>query len=237
MKFCGQVAAVSMLFSPLLMGQQATGATAPESFTHIDAQGTVYITRIVPVPETISPEAQKSLVPEPADRKDLNAAAEPAQVHRQSSLEIYRAQYPVETSSSTIAGVPVHIVTPLQIPAEKADRVLINLHGGGFTSDSGSLVESVPVASLTQTKVISVLYRLAPEHPFPAAVEDTVAVYKELLKTYKPEKIGIYGSSAGAVLTPEVAVQLKMSGIPLPGALGVFSGGGDFTKTDRKSVV
>jgi acetyl esterase/lipase len=146
MKFRGQLAAVSMLFSPVLMGQQATGATAPESFTHIDAQGTVYITRIAPVPET-----------------------------------------------------------PLQIPADKTDRVLINLHGGGFKADSGSLIESVPVANLTQTKVVSVLYRLAPEHPFPAAVEDTVAVYKELLKTYKPERIGIYGSSAGAVLTPEVS--------------------------------
>jgi monoterpene epsilon-lactone hydrolase len=236
MKFRGQLAAVSMLFSPLLMAQQATGATAPESFTHIDAQGTVYITRIVPVPETISPEAQKSLVPEAAERKDPNAT-EHLQVQRQTSLEIYRAQYPVEISSSTIAGIPVHIVTPLQIPAAKADRVLINLHGGGFTKDSGSLIESVPVANLTQTKVVSVLYRLAPEHPFPAAVEDTVTVYKELLKTYKPEKIGIYGSSAGAVLTPEVAVQLKMSGIPLPGALGVFSGGGDFTKTGDSQFI
>jgi epsilon-lactone hydrolase len=237
MKFRGQIVAFSMLFSPLLIAQQATSATAPESFTHIDAQGTVYLTRIVPVPETISLEAQESLIPEPADRKDPNAAAELAQVRRQTSLEIYRAQYPVEVSSSTIAGVPVHIVTPMQVPADKADRVLINLHGGGFTSDSGSLIESVPVANLTQTKVVSVLYRLAPEHPFPAAVEDTVAVYKELLKTYKPEKIGIYGSSAGAVLTPEVAVQLKMSGIPLPGALGVFSGGGDFTKTGDSQFI
>jgi hypothetical protein len=128
-----------------------------------------------------------------------------------------RALIWIEKSDEMAAYVALNTRT---IPAEKADRVLINLHGGGFTSDSGSLVESVPVASLTQTKVISVLYRLAPEHPFPAAVEDTVAVYKELLKTYKPEKIGIYGSSAGAVLTPEVAVQLKMSGLPLPEALG-----------------
>jgi len=235
MKFSGHLAVVGMLFSPLLMGQQATGATAPESFTHIDANGTVFITRIVPVPETISPEAQASLVPETAEPKDPSADAERAS--RQTSLEIYRAQYPVEISSSTIAGVPVRIVTPLQIPADKADRVLINLHGGGFTSDSGSLIESVPVANLTQTRVVSVLYRLAPEHPFPAAVEDAVAVYKELLKTQKPEKIGIFGSSAGAVLTPEVAVQLKMSGIPLPGALGVFSGGGDFTKTGDSQFI
>ena len=237
MKFRGLLAVISILFSPLLMAQKATGATAPESFTHIDTQGTVYITRIVPVPETISPEAQGSLIPEPAERNDPKAAAEHAQVRRQTSLEIYRTQYPVEISSSTMAGIPVQVVTPLQIPADKIDRVLINLHGGGFTSDSGSLIESAPIASLTQTKVISVLYRLAPKHPFPAAVEDTVAVYKELLKTYKPEKIGIYGSSAGAVLTPEVAVQLKMSGIPLPGALGVFSGGGDFTKTGDSQFI
>jgi len=143
----------------------------------------------------------------------------------------------VDITSSIIAGVPVHIVTPLTIPADKTDRVLINLHGGGFTADSGSLIESVPIANLTQTKVVAVLYRLAPEHPFPAAVDDPVAVYKELLKTYKPEKIAIYGSSAGAVLTPEVAVQIKRLGLPLPGALGIFSGGGDFTKTGDSQYI
>ena len=72
--------------------------------------------------------------------------------------------------------------------------------------------------------------RLAPEYKFPAPVEDVVAVYTELLKTYRAQHIAIYGSSAGAVLTPEVAVKLKQRGLPLPGALGVFSGGGDFTR-------
>jgi epsilon-lactone hydrolase len=78
--------------------------------------------------------------------------------------------------------------------------------------------------------VIAILYRLAPEHPFPAAVEDTLAVYKELLKTYKPRRIGLFGTSAGAVLTAEVAAQLRKSNLPLPAALGIFSGFGDFSK-------
>ncbi len=79
-----------------------------------------------------------------------------------------RALYPVNIASSTIAGIPVRIVTPIDpIPANKVDRVLINLHGGGFTTDSGSLTESIPIANLTHTKVVAVLYRLAPEHPFP----------------------------------------------------------------------
>src|SRR6202011_2604589 len=126
--------------------------------------------------------------------------------------------------------IPVSIVTPLVTPADKANRVVINLHGGGFTSDSGSLTESIPVANLTQTKVVSVLYRLAPEHPFPAAVDDVVAVYKELLKTYKPQSIGIFGTSAGGILTCEVAVKLKQAGLPLPGAMAVLSALGDFSR-------
>jgi len=119
-------------------------------------------------------------------------------------------------------------VTPLTIPADKQDRVLINLHGGGFTPDWGSMIEPIPVANLTQTKVVAVLYSLAPEHPFPAAVDEAVAVYKELLKTYKPQNIGIYGTSAGAILTAEVASGIRKESLPLPAALGIFSGGGDF---------
>jgi acetyl esterase/lipase len=141
-----------------------------------------------------------------------------------------RALYPVNVSSSTVAGVPVRVITPAgPIPSEKADRVLINLHGGGFTTDSGSLTESIPIANLTKTKVIAVLYRLAPEHPFPAAVDDSIAVYKELLRTHKPQKIAIYGASAGGILTAEVAAKIKALGLPMPGALGIFTASGDFS--------
>ena len=122
------------------------------------------------------------------------------------------------------------IVTRLTIPADKQDRVLINLHGGGFTADWGSMIETIPIANLTQTKVVAVLYSLVPEHPFPDAVDETVAVYKELLKTYKPQNIGLYGTSAGAILTGEVAARLRQLGLPLPAALGIFSGSGDFSK-------
>jgi epsilon-lactone hydrolase len=194
--------------------------------SYIDADGTAYITRVVDVPQTISAEAQKSLATQP----NLPAQQNRGRQLRQMSSDAIRALYPANVEFSTIAGVPVSIVTPLVIPSSKTDRVLINLHGGGFTSDSGSLTESMPIANLTKTKVISVMYRLAPENKFPAPVEDVVAVYKELLKTYRAQHIAIYGSSAGAVLTPEVAVKLNNLGLPLPGALGVFSGGGDFTR-------
>jgi acetyl esterase/lipase len=129
-----------------------------------------------------------------------------------------------------IAGVPVHIVTPDDLSDADKDKVLIDLHGGGFNSDSGSYTESIPIAYYTKMKVVAVLYRLAPENPYPAAVDDSIAVYRDLLKTYRPEHIVIYGTSAGAILTAEVAARIKQLGLPQPAALGIFSGMGDFVR-------
>src|SRR5579883_3153824 len=213
---------------------QTTSADAPQKNTsYIDAQGTAHISRIVPVPKTVSPEAQKSLAQPASDAPVEESLAErrtKTDAWQAKAGEAYRQAYPATVTSGTMAGVPVRIVTPPVIGNGKNARVLLNVHGGGFNSDSGSLTETIPIANLTQTKVIAVLYRLAPEHPFPAAVEDTVAVYKELLQTYQPQNIALYGTSAGAILTAETAVKLKQLAPPLPAALGIFSGLGDFSR-------
>jgi epsilon-lactone hydrolase len=219
---------------PSGVAQQPATPVPQDDTSFIDAQGTAHITRVIPLPETISPQAREYLMhpvhhPGPnATLAEIRAATDAMQAH---DSALNRALYPVNIESSEIAGVPVRIVTPVDpIPAGKADRVLINLHGGGFTTDSGSLTESIPIAHLAQTKVVAVLYRLAPEHPFPAAVEDSIAVYKELLHSYKPQHIAIYGASAGGILTAEVAAKIKQLGLPMPGALGIFTGSGDFSK-------
>ena len=213
------------------VGQSATPAKTDSSV--IGADGTAYVTRVVPVPTTISPQAREWLsrpVSDAAVPESLAVRRSKTDVWQAGAGENFRKLYPVAVAEQTIAGIPTRVITPTQIPAGKVDRVLINVHGGGFNSDSGSLTETIPVAFMTQTKVVAVLYRLAPEHPFPASVDDTIAVYRELLKTYKPEKIGLYGTSAGAILTAEVAVRLKQLGLPLPKALGIFSGMGDFSQ-------
>jgi acetyl esterase/lipase len=204
------------------------GCLARSNAATIDADGTARITRVIELPATISPEA-RSLVgrqPGPA-AKNLEENRARTDTFRKTRSEEARRLYPVNIEEQVIGGVRTDVITPLTIAGTKRDHVLVNVHGGGFVTDSGSLVEGIPIANLTGTKVVSVYYRLAPEHPFPAAVDDTVAVYKELLKTYKPEHIGLFGTSAGAILTAETAVRLRELGLPLPAALGVFSGLGD----------
>ena len=214
--------------------QPTSAAEAPNRDTsYIDAKGTAHVTRVVPVPQTISPEAQKSISRAEPDQ----GPPEPLEARRKGT-DAYTARARVEWTKicpntiveEKMAGVPVHIVTPEGASEKNKDKVLLNLHGGGFNSDSGSYTESIPIASYTGIKVVAVLYRLSPEVTFPAAVDDSIAVYKELLKTYKPSHIVIYGTSAGAILTAEVAAKIKQLGLPMPAALGIFSGMGDFAR-------
>jgi epsilon-lactone hydrolase len=210
-----------------------TAAAAQGDSATFDADGTAHISRAVPMPTTISPEAQTWLeslthtTPGPETLAERRARTDAWRL--QDSAEA-RKLYPVNVEEATTAGVRTDNITPMGMPAENKNRVLINLHGGGFNSDSGSLIEGVPISNLARMKVVSVYYRLAPENPFPAAVDDVVAVYRELLKTYKAHSIGIFGTSAGAILTCEVTVKLKQLGLPLPGALGVFSSLADFSR-------
>jgi len=135
--------------------------------------------------------------------------------------------YAVKIRHETIAGVGADVVEPAQgISPQNRDRVLINLHGGAFLwgARSGGLVEAIPIASLGRIKVVSVDYRQGPEHVFPAASEDVEAVYRELLKQYKPAHIGVYGCSAGGVLTGEAVARLIARKLPVPGAIGTFCG-------------
>jgi acetyl esterase/lipase len=233
-----------LLASSVLVAQQpapTTEADAPKRDTSfIDAQGTAHVTRVIPVPQDLSPQARLMLGHAEPDQ----GASQPLAERRRMTDE-YTARARVAWSKlmpntlvdDKIAGVPVHIVTPEGMPAANNDKVLLNLHGGGFNSDSGSYTESIPIAGYAKIKVVAVLYRLAPESPFPAAVDDSVAVYKELLKTYKPDHIIIYGTSAGAILTAEVAVKLKQLGLPLPAALGIFSGMGDYARAGDSTAI
>ena len=227
------VSVMALALVPALgVAQQRTDSST------IAPDGTATVTRVVPVPKTVSAEAQAMLGRVASDAnvpQTLEQRRTGTDKWQAGAGEVSKRLYPANVTEATIAGVPVRVVTPLS--GEKRGRVLINLHGGGFNSDSGSLTETIPMANLTGTKVIAVLYRLAPEHPYPAGLDDAIAVYKEVLKTYKPKNIGIYGTSAGAILTAEVTAKIKQLGLPMPGATGVFSGMGDFARAGDSTAM
>jgi len=148
-----------------------------------------------------------------------------------SFYERIRDRYAVTTVQQEIAGVHTETFVPAEgVAARNRRRVLVDLHGGGFLGGWGinSESESPPVASLGRIKVISVDYREAPEHVFPAASEDVAAVYRQLLKTYNPASIGIYGCSAGALLTAEAVAWFQKEKLPRPGAVAMLCGGAGY---------
>ncbi len=150
-------AAVSI---PLLAQQPApkptTAADAPQrNSSFIDSEGRAHITRIIPVPKDLSRQSQFWLsepVPDAGPPESLE--------HRRSSTDAWAVTardqwlqlYPGKITEDKIAGVPVRLVVPDGMPDANQDKVLLNLHGGGFNSDSGSYTESIPMAGMTQIK-------------------------------------------------------------------------------------
>lgn len=158
----------------------------------------------------------------------------------QPKIDEARTLYSVSEQQQDIAGIYTESFEPTAgIPEKNKKRVLINLHGGGFTvgARTEGQLESIPVASVAGMRVISVDYRQGPEHLFPAASEDVATVYRELLKEYNPQNIGIFGCSAGGLLTAQAVAWFDKHGLPQPGAIGIFcSGAGEFLVGDASLI-
>ena len=136
------------------------------------------------------------------------------------------AQYAVDIVRDEIAGICVDIVTPSGGVTDH--RTLLCLHGGAFMwgRGAGALLEAAPVAAAAGCRVLAVEYALAPEETFPAAVEDVLAVYRALCERQSAKSIGIYGCSAGAILTAQVTARLIAERLPVPGAIAMLCGTG-----------
>jgi acetyl esterase/lipase len=124
----------------------------------------------------------------------------------------------VAIEKATVGGVKAEWNIP---PDSEPGSAIIYVHGGGYVI--GSLDShrhlTAEIARVAQTRVLALDYRLAPEHPFPAPVEDTLAAYRELLTSgMAAQRIGIAGDSAGGGLVVGAMLAIKEAGLPLPGA-------------------
>lgn len=219
----------------------ATGALAtspstaqPAGETRFDADGVIHAPPLTVPPSVFASEAAKAAFA----RAHAGSAEGPAGTDIVSQRAFYgryndrlaarmKALYPVTIEAATIGGVRAEIVRPnAGVAPRNAHRVLINLHGGAFMwgEGSGGEVEAIPIAAQGKITVITVAYRQAPEHRFPAGSQDVAAVYRALLKDHKPREIGIYGCSAGGILTAQATAWILLHDLPAPGAIGTFCG-------------
>lgn len=137
------------------------------------------------------------------------------------ALPAVKEKLGVTVEPSTIAGVKVYIVTPKSIPPINQNRLLIHVHGGGYVfapGESGTL-EAVLMAGFGGFKVISVDYRMPPDAPYPAAMDDAMAVWKEAVKMAKPQNMAIFGTSTGGAMTLAMVLRARDEKLPLPAAI------------------
>jgi epsilon-lactone hydrolase len=137
----------------------------------------------------------------------------------------------VDVESTTVGGRPAEWLVP---GGATRDRVVLYLHGGGYCIGSldthRGLAGAIALAS--GLAVLSLDYRLAPEHPFPAALDDAGSAYTELLGADRaPEDLAIAGDSAGGGLTVATLLALRDAGVPLPAAAACLSPWVDLTQT------
>lgn len=124
----------------------------------------------------------------------------------------------VKCEAISAGGVPAEWIVP---PNAANDRVILYLHGGGYVMGSINTHRAMiaRIARASEAKALALNYRMAPEDPFPTAVDDATAAYRWLLaQGYKPGKIVISGDSAGGGLTLATLLALRDAGTPLPAA-------------------
>lgn len=159
---------------------------------------------------------------------DLNI---PEQRARMDALElVFLVPDGTEVEPATVGGVPGEWVRARRA---RGDAALLYLHGGGYVLGSPRSHRhlAAAISDATGLPLFVAEYRLAPEHPFPAAVEDAVAAYKGLLDSgLAPAKLAIAGDSAGGGLTITTLVALRERNLPLPACAVTISAWGDLTQ-------
>jgi monoterpene epsilon-lactone hydrolase len=202
----------------------------------------------LPVPETVSPQIQTligqplsptwNVIPTTATgwKEQVNAGYQATM----KALPALREALKVKVEPVTVGGVKAYMVTPENIPPQNRNRLLVHVHGGCFVSFPGEsgTAEAIYMAGFGGFRVISVDYRMPPDYPYPAGLDDAMSVWKEAVKMASPKNMAIFGSSAGGNLTLSMVLRAKMDKLPLPGAIAPgtpmsdLTGAGDSFQTN-----
>ena len=200
------------------------------------------VVRFIPVPTSVSEQAQQFLSIDmfggagrvaPRDiagwrtlieeTDELLVAVMGAQVeHLRSSVR-----------SESVGGVPVFVVTPEGVDEHGTAPIYLDIHGGSLVMGGGKACEVMGrrMAAQVQMQTWSVDYRMPPDDPYPAALDDVLAVYRGLLDDRSPEQIVVGGGSAGGNLAAALMLRARDEELPLPAALILLTPEVDLTES------
>jgi monoterpene epsilon-lactone hydrolase len=198
-----------------------TTESLPDSVLHLPA-------RDVPVPTSLSPQAQAIVSMQPSVRTtyppidDVEGWRAMAAERDATIVEIVGARasaVPAEVEEVDVAGVRVYVITPRDLPRDDR-RVYLNVHGGAFVLGGGEScrIMGLHAVGLSRVRTWAVDYRMPPDHPYPAPLDDCIAVYRALLENHRPDDIIVSGGSAGGNLAAALILRARDEGMPLPAA-------------------
>lgn len=239
----GRIIYAGLLSAALLVGARELWSQGPVAYRDItvNADGSVTVKNAtVPLPGLMSEGSRKVLmrtqptegpgapVPLPTGIADMAELRRIYNENLKPNVSHMRDVFPVDIEETTIEGISAAIITPKGgVPDKNKNRLFLNGPGGGFRTGvrGNGLLISIPVSATLGVKVVSILYRQAPEYKFPAASEDLLKVWDHFTKSYKPANIGMVGCSAGGSLITHTTAMLIKAGRPAPGVLGVYCAG------------
>lgn len=200
----------------------------------------VVLPREVPTATTVSPELQKHiakpippLTPMPTNAKDWKRLQREADAIAEKAAVGVAKLLSVKVEPTALAGVKCFNVTPKSIPPAHATNLIVHVHGGAYVFNGGlaATTEAVLLADACKAKVLSIDYRMPPDHPFPAAPDDVLSVWKAVVKDHNPKDAVMAGTSAGGGLIMTTMLRCKAERVPMPAAIFLGTPGADLSKT------
>ena len=205
----------------------------------------VEVTRFIPVPSSISGKAQEFLsmglgmggagAGEP-DHNDVDAwrtlikATDELMV---AAMDMMPVSTPSTVEKTMVGDVPVFVLTPEGVGEGPDEPIFLDIHGGALVMGGGDAcaVLARQTAGMVRRKTWSVDYRMPPDHPYPAALDDCIAVYRSLLEQRPAERIIVGGGSAGGNLAAALMLRARDEGLPLPAVLILLTPEADLTES------
>lgn len=217
------------------------------SATTNDDTGALHLDREIRVPTSISEQAQAALraavpiVHETLANPVASPAVDDAEGWRARNaatdahiVAMFEGRTPrVEWERREIAGVPVFEIVPDGADTSDDAPVLYDIHGGALVAGGGEACRLMASGAATRSglRTFAIDYRMAPDHPYPAALDDCIAVYRALLERFAAGRIVVDGASAGGNLVAALLVRAHDEGLPMPAAAMLFTPELDLTES------